>query len=555
MAMEKRSRSDGIPKTKEKQNGRHFTKPDRSLTGSIRLLLSVVSALYFVILFLFLPLVYHDKYYDIGVFKYDFFFYTTVPAVLLTAVLLIILITIRLAKRDTDPVKLIEQLSRITNIDKAVLAYMLVCIISYFMSPYHTGAVGYKGTINPPLLGAPGWRMGLISQLLFCCIYFMAAKLTEPSFRRIIMAAVYTGSLIAYLLALLNRFSIDPLGFYRNITPYYKLIFLSTLGQSTWYSSFLSTLLPVALAMFIYEKRSRYRAFYTFYIVIGSMSLVTQNSDSAYIALFAALLTLFVFALDRNNYFARFLQLILIILLSFRLVGLLQFVFPEAAVMPESISRFFSQSVAMLVITILYALLYVVFSLVSASYGIFMRRIRIIRTLLLVICGVMTAFVTAVLVLSRNEIYVFGRDASPYLIFNDSWGSGRGFTWRMTVQMFRDFPLTAKLFGIGPDCYAEYAYEYHSAEMMEKWGGEVLPNAHNEWFNTLFNLGILGLISYVAVFFSAFRDFIMKKHISAISMAGAAAIAAYVCHNFFCYQQILCTPFIFAIMGLCKALE
>ena len=115
------------------------------------------------------------------------------------------------------------------------------------------------------------------------------------------MGAMYFGSLAACLLAILNRFSVDPFGFYVGVDERYHLLFLSTLGQATWYSSYLCTILPVAMAMFIYEKRTRYRSFYVVYILVGAVSLVTQNSDSAYVALAAAILTLFAFALDRNN--------------------------------------------------------------------------------------------------------------------------------------------------------------------------------------------------------------------------------------------------------------
>ncbi|MBR2274660.1 MAG: hypothetical protein IJ873_01140, partial [Lachnospiraceae bacterium] len=100
---------------------------------------------------------------------------------------------------------------------------------------------------------------------------------------------------------------------------------------------------------------------------------------------------------------------------------------------------------------------------------------------------------------------------------------------------------------------SEFAYEFHTREMLLKWGNKVLANAHNEWLNTAFTLGITGFLSYLSIFASAFIQFIRRKNISALSIAGAAAVASYVCHNFFCYQQVLCTPFIFAIIGICKA--
>ncbi len=471
----------------------------------------------------------------------------------LCAVLSLSYLSLRIIRKETDPVDLIESLRRVNMVDKAVLIYVVCCIISYFMSPYNTGALGYSNVINPPLKGYPGWGMGLISQLFFAGIYFAISRFTDKAFRKLIMAALYSGSLIAFIIALLNRFSVDPFGFYEGLSKYYKLLFLSTLGQATWYSSYLCTILPVALAMFIYEKRTRYRSFYALYIMIGSMSLVTQDSDSAYIALGAALLTLFVFALNSNNYFIRYFQLIVLILLSFRLVGILQLVFRDRAVMPGELSQFFSMGMPMLVFTIIMVVLYLIYSMFQIKHVISVRRLMILRTIVLVLAGIVFVAAISILVLSAGGVYLPYFKGISYFNFNDEWGNGRGFTWKVTLQMFKNFPFTNKLFGIGPDCFAEYAYEFKSAEMEAKWGGKVLANAHNEWLNTLFTMGIVGFVSYLSIFFTAFVRFIRKKRISALTIAGAAAIASYVFHNFFCYQQVLCTPYIFAIIALCIA--
>lgn len=526
---------------------------EKDAEGWLRLLLSVVVCIYCVILFFILPLIVHDRYFDIGTFKYSVFFYSTLIMLALCAVLSLSYLFLRLIRKETDPVELIEALRRVNMVDKAVLIYAVCCIISYLMSPYNTGILGYRDVINPPLKGYPGWGMGLISQLFFVGIYFAVSKFTDRAFRKLIMAAFYSGSLIAFVIALLHRFSVDPFGFYEGLSEYYKLLFLSTLGQATWYSSYLCTVLPVALAMFIYEKRTRYRSFYAFYIMIASMSLVTQNSDSAYIALCAALLTLFVFALNSNNYFIRYFQLIVLILLSFRLVGLLQLVFKKRAVLPGELSLFFSMGTPMLVFTVIMVLLYLIYSLFQIKHGISVRRLMILRTIVLVISGIVFVLAISILVLSAGGVYLpYFRDIG-YFNFNDEWGNGRGFTWKVTLQMFKSFPFTNKLFGAGPDCFAEYAYEFRSEEMELRWGGNVLANAHNEWLNTLFTLGVAGFISYLSIFFTAFVRFIRKRRISALTIAGAAAIASYVSHNFFGYQQVLCTPYIFAIIALCIA--
>ncbi len=524
-------------------------------SGALRKCLSYITCLYCVVLFFFLPLVFHDKYFDIGRFKYDFFFYSTAALLISCFLLLAAGLILKLSRRETELLSVLKRLGSISAVDKAVLAYALICLISFIISPYNTGSLSLKNGANPPLTGYPGWNMGLISQLFFAGIYFITSRFADRACRRIIMGALFAGSLLTFIIGILNRFSIDPLGFYEGVSDYHRLLFLSTLGQATWYSSFLCTLLPVSLALFIYERRNRYRCFYALYIATASMSLVTQNSDSAYAALSAALLVLFTFALERNNYFIRFFQLILIIFISFRVTGLLQLAFREKAVLPGALSMSLSTGIPFMVLTLILTALYLVLSFLQIRYNFSLNRISFIRMAVLVFSGIAVVFCAAVLILTGNGVRVPFLEEHEYFVFNDDWGNGRGFTWRVTLEMFSGFPFLNKLFGIGPDCYAEYAYEYRSAQMKARWGSSVLANAHNEWLNMLFNLGIAGFTAYMSIFAAAFRGFISRRRITALSIAGAASIAAYLSHNFFCYQQVLCTPYIFAIIGICRAFE
>ena len=74
-------------------------------------------------------------------------------------------------------------------------------------------------------------------------------------------------------------------------------------------------------------------------------------------------------------------------------------------------------------------------------------------------------------------------------------------------------------------------------------------NVISEWMNSIINIGITGGLAYLGIFVSAFVAF--AKKVSKIpELAGPAmCIAAYCFHNFFCYQQIICTPIIFVIIG------
>lgn len=162
-----------------------------------------------------------------------------------------------------------------------------------------------------------------------------------------------------------------------------------------------------------------------------------------------------------------------------------------------------------------------------------------------------------------------------YLYFDDAWGDARGWTWRMTCRMFEGLPLSRKLFGVGADCFAYYAYgipEY--AEMFrEIWGNVLLTNAHNEWLNMVFCQGIVGGLFYLGIFACGAagclyyggeksedeRERLMDaKETGSIRQALVPGIGlcllAYMGHNFFCYQQVCATGPIFVLLGIGVAL-
>lgn len=40
-----------------------------------------------------------------------------------------------------------------------------------------------------------------------------------------------------------------------------------------------------------------------------------------------------------------------------------------------------------------------------------------------------------------------------YLVFNDGWGTMRGYIWRKSLELYAAFPFMHKLFGFGPDTF------------------------------------------------------------------------------------------------------
>ena len=365
-----------------------------------------------------------------------------------------------------------------------------------------------------------------------------------------LLFSILGASAVVFLLAILHRFLIDPLGLYEGIDASYYILFLSTVGQATWYSSFLCTVFPVGLFLFWYCDKTWQRVLLSIYTVIGFATLVTQNSDSAYFALTAFLSVLFAFSFQSVKHLRRFLEVLLTALLSMRIVGIFQLLFADRAIPLEKLSTFLSQNPLMWIIVFLLAILYCLLTFADAKGMFSMDSVKWVQRLgFIFIIAILPLLILCIVLTTTGHLPAFFQNIN-YLVFNDNWGNGRGFTWKYSVSMFAEYSLPLKLFGVGPDCFASYTYAYHAADVSARWGESVLANAHNEWLNTLLTTGLLGLFSYAGIFVSAFVTFIRKQKDSIFLLAAAGCIASYFFHNMFCYQQVACTPLIFLIIGL-----
>lgn len=499
-------------------------------------LLEYLPIVYLVCIFVVFPFYHKTKYINLGTVKYDYYKYTTIPFVIIMTVIAIFWIIIHMY--DIHIKDLIHSLC---IVDKFVLFYLAALTLSYIFTAYKSMA----------LWGYPGWNMGYLTQLLFISVYIFISRCAK--WNNLILWIILAPSSIVFFIAILHRFKIDPFGYYIGLTEAIQLLFLSTLGQATWYSSYLCIILPIGMFLFWYEKQTAYRKLLGAYCAIGFASLVTQNSDSAFIAIGLVFLLLFCNSFSSNLQFKRFLELIIICLGSMRAVGILQLLFPKQVPKLESLSIFCSQNIVLWFVLAFFVILYFAFRNMDSKHKIDITALKWFRTLILILFFICIPIFLLLIILTTAghlpKSLSFLKN-TQYFQFNEKWGNGRGFTWKYTVSMFLEYPMKLKLFGCGPDSYAGYSYPLHQEILNAQWGNAKLVNAHNEWFNALVTTGIFGFISYTGIFISGIIYFIKNSKNAPLLLGIGACLLSYMGHNFFCYQQVICTPIIFIILGI-----
>ena len=564
-----------LVKAKEK-----VSKIDIFLVGLNEIEQYILFAYLFCMLGIF-PLFYKEQYYKIGDAKFQFFWKASLIFIAISVV--IFLVKILLQKIDMQKntkfdrrkksEKEIQQngnvlfkfLENLSTLDYLVLVYGICVCLSYAFSDYKEYA--WKG--------AAGWEMGFCSQLIFVATYFILSRKNEwlasigrrgskkeyGYFVSTILGIHLLASSLVFMFGILHRFDIDPLGMYLGLELNQKIEFLSTIGQATWFSSYVCTTFAIGVVLFFISEKIWIRVVSGVYTVLSFGILVTQNSDSAFIAIAGILLLLGYFSLSKIETWIRFLQIVSLMWGTFAVIGLLQRLFVDWAIPLDSLSVFFSQSIFTWGMLLLSLLLYLFYG----KYDKEERCKRIMQITKMVYQGILIALVIGILAMIifiylNTKGYLlswFGyQNTHSYLLFDYHWGSNRGSTWMITWQAFLQMPFYQKLFGVGPDSLSEYLYSVPDISdlLRSLWGNMRLTNAHNEYLNSLICYGIVGLVSWCGVLFGGISYFYKRAKENPFMIGFALCIMGYACHNIFCYQQVCCTPFLFILLGIGESL-
>ncbi len=468
------------------------------------------------------------------------------PTYLPVTLILITVGTIMYMKDTRTSLKAFVRSIRFNKTDIFVLLYVAALLISSVVS-------SYKGEL---LWGYPSWYMGLASQFILVFIYFIISRFFERMDADILLYGAFAASAVVFIIGILQRLGIDPTGMYTGVPEHMKIKFLSTIGQASWFSSYMMIFLTLSVFIYWHLERSELLWKVSFvHLITGFSCAVVQNTDSAFISIFVVLSILFALSFDSMERFFRLMEIVLIMLLSWRVIGLFQMILGERVLQLEFLSMFFSQDIKMWVPIVIIGVIYLVLKYrEKKTGGIDIARFSIIPK---IYCIAVTGFIVILIIyiiLNSTGMLPEGLSSSSnYLLFDMYWGNLRGAVWHDTVcsyiAEFKEEPVKA-IFGAGADQFYHVIQNYVSDQSSAGDPGVVLTNAHNEWMTAFINYGIPGGIVYTGIFLSSIRESIKIMRSKPEVIAVLLCVAAYMSHNFFCYQQFVSTPYIFIIMAV-----
>ena len=513
-------------------------------------LCDIVISVYMIVILMVLPL-YNKGYARIGTEKETFFLKTMTygAKTLLPVFLLWLLFRLVTAVQKKElpkftkwPAGLWKNLS-VT--DRFAVFYGIAVLVSYLFTNYREEA----------LWGTASWRMGMWTQLGAVIVYFMISRMWQ--WKNWIPALVLPVSAVVFSLGYVNKFCLLPVD-----PEYVNPSFISTIGNINWYCGYLVTILfgGVYLLWRMEPEMTRKKLLLMAYVTIGFASLATQGSSSGMVTFAVIMFVLFGMSVKDSARMEVFWQEMTLFSAACLITCVLRRlnVFSRELIL-EGITDLLTFSIAGIFMTILSGII---------LYWIHRTRVRRSypeKMLHRIYCGIAIAvpvMILLVLLLTLINTLAGGAltpnitdpNVTKWLTFNVSWGSARGGTWAAGARCFWEADFLHKIFGVGPDCLYAFLSNEGSVGLQtmvnDRFGGNRLTNAHNEWLTVLVDIGVLGLISYAGMMITAIRDFLRAGESKMLVGACGICVLAYTVNNMFSFQQVMNISTVFVIMGI-----
>lgn len=419
------------------------------------------------------------------------------------------------------------QSTGLSAVDVWMLCYGAAVVLSALFSRYkETAWFGYNE-----------WYMGALSQLLFVGIYFFVSRCYDGKQYSLLLGGAALFAVFA--LGICHRLGLDPTGLMGNfgIRDWEYSHMLSTIGNINWFCGYCSVALAFPVAAYL-KGGSCWKRLAAYIIsVIGLTLLMIQGSDIGIVLVAVCLFVCMISGISDGRVLQGTVALGTGAAFLLLLYGLLTRLLGESAqeaIPADGFCRTLAGWQGWWLLGIAGAGLYIGIGRMLHTEGKqqALRRIAIGAVILLALAGV-------------AGILVFALGGS----FEGGWGNGRGALWGLSLQGFLQNGVLQKLFGVGPDCFAEYIYSAFAEGTLPalggRWAGTVFANAHNEWLNHLVNLGLVGTCCYLGIFISGARRY--RRY-----LPGLLALVLYGTVSLTGFQQVLSTPFLFMTLGIAE---
>ena len=463
---------------------------------------NVIVGLWVMAMFTIFPLIYNDFYFDILQTKY----YT----VLTLSIIMILALTVicGFAGGFKNFFDNLNKKGFVVWFKEEFSIWDICIMIFWLMSALSTAFAGRF--VMEAITGDKGRYSGLLLISIYVILYFTVSRMF--SFGKVYFTVFLAVSIPVCLFGYTDYFNMDILGFKEKISPEQWPIFTSTIGNINTYTAVLAFYIAISGTLFITSPLDNGKnngesvgklIFYYLIMLMNFIALAMGTSDNGYLTL-AAFFGLMPFVAFRSmEGVRRFVLTIFTYLLGIRIIKLINTVYSDKVLGISGLYDFISDFKYLDLVIIL--LLITVIAMYFIAYKnkkntkdneALLKTLRYIWLGILVIVFLGLIFLGVKINSNVADASAKYGSLANYFIFNDAWGTFRGYIWRAAVEEYMKFPLLHKIVGSGPDTFGIYISLLRNEEM-QSVTGQIFDATHNEYIQFLFTLGPIATVAYI----------------------------------------------------------
>ena len=348
---------------------------------------------------------------------------------------------------------------------------------------------------------------------------------------------------VVYLLQILNRFNIDPLGMYNEIADYQRNVYLSTLGHGNYNAAYNCLTIVIGMTSFYLCKERISKILYGVLLLIGFAGSVCCCADSVYLGIGVALAVLFGYTCKHPEYWWNYYAELVLFVLASASISLLNFIAPNSSTgfwgMSLYIIDFNIISIEAAFLMVL-GIIIVFASKLLEKYSGIISKVYIVTVCVTIAVGVLAMIIVNVAGINSGILSA--------LYIDDDWGSSRGSIWKMIISLLGASTIGHLLFGYGYNMVKDALDQVLGASVNSI--GEGIADAHNVFLNSLVTSGIIGtLIFTVIIVIILVRGFKLMKE-SEKGLFVVIGLLAFIAQGMINGPQSITTPVFLIELGV-----
>ena len=427
--------------------------------------------------------------------------------------------------------------------DGGVLIFIVIALISTLTSEY----------LYEAFWGNEGRYSGFFLLALYTVFYFLVSRFF--CFKRWYLDGFLISSMAACIFGITDYFRMDIMGFKEGIVPEMADIFTSTFGNINTFTAFVGMVLAVSAALFALERDKKRTVWYYFCTAVSSVALITSQSDNGYLSVAAIFIALPFFLFGTRTGIRRYLIIVATFITAAAWVGYINVAMADTVIGLAGIGGVVTTlpGLGILAAVLWLAVIIWVWTDRKKKAGDQLGKAprRIWKWLMVAVLAVVVICFVDANFWGHGERYGAMQD---FLVFRDSWGTNRGFVWRIAMEDYLHvFTPLQKLFGYGPDTFGIITTSFNSQEMHEV-AGQIFDSAHNAYIHYFATIGPIGLAGYLVFLLSSLRAMAKNWKKDSCLFALFLAVLGYSAQALVNIDLPIVTPFLWAFLGMGAAI-